>query len=176
MQQWIGWFVIALCGLAYAQNEDVDANQRILGALRTFNRMQVEYRLFGKGFACHLEQLGPPPKGATSSPQAAGLIDEELASGKFAGYQIQLSCTPDDYQVIAVPASDGAGVVWCVDKSAVLRTADTADKCIADGKVPPRPKRSTPDQFSKTAPGVARETQARGYWVDPSNGPVGRKR
>jgi hypothetical protein len=111
MQRWIGWFVIAVCGVAYAQNGDADANQRILCTLRTFNRVQVEYGLYGKGFACRLEQLGPPLNGAKPSAQAAGLIDEELASGKFAGYQIQLNCTPDDYQVILVPPSDSAGAV-----------------------------------------------------------------
>jgi hypothetical protein len=170
MRRWIAWFVIAVCGVAYAQKEDVDANQSILHALRTFNMAQVLYQTHSKGFACRLEQLGPPENGAKPSPQAAGLIDKELASGNFAGYQIRLSCTSDDYQVIAVPATDRVGAVWCVDKSFVLRTADTADTCIAEGKVPPRPKRATPDQFSKTAPDVAQETQARGYWVDSSSG------
>jgi len=170
MQRWIGWIVIAVCGVAYAQKVGDDANERILRALRTFNKAQALYQRYGKGFACRLEQLGPPQKGSEPSAQAAGLIDEELASGKFAGYQIQLNCTPDDYQVIAVPASDGVRAVWCVDKSAVLRTAETAGTCIANGKVPPRRKRAMPDQFSKTAPGVAYETQARGYWVDPSTG------
>lgn len=170
MQRWLALFVIAASGVAYAQKSDGDGNQRVLRALRTFNKAQVRYRVYGKGFACQLEQLGPPQNGAKPSPQAAGLIDEELASGKFAGYNIRLNCTRDDYQVIAVPTSDRVGTVWCVDKSTVLRTADTADKCIAEGKVPPRAKRATPDQFSKTAPSVAQDTQARGYWVDPSNG------
>lgn len=170
MQRWIGWLVIAVCGVAYAQEASGDANQRILRALRTFNKAQVLYQIYGKGFACQLEQLGPPRNSAKPSAQAAGLIDGELASGQFAGYRIRLTCTPGDYQVIAVPASEGAGAVWCVDKSAVLRTAGSADTCISEGKVPPRPKRTTPDQFSKTAPGVAQETQARGYWVDPSDG------
>ena len=170
MRRWIGCSVIAICGVACAQNRDVDANQKILRALRTCNRVQIEYRLYGKGFACRLEQLGPPQLGAQPSAQAAGLIDEELASGRFAGYQIQLSCTLDDYQVIAAPASDGAGAVWCVDKSAVLRTAETAESCITEGKVPPRSKRAMPDQFSKTAPGVAQATRTEGYWVDPSTG------
>ena len=170
MQRCIACFVLALCCVAYAQKEDVDSSDRVLRALRTFNKAQVRYRAFGNGFACRLEQLGPPPKGAMPSPQAAGLIDEELASGEFAGYHIRLSCTPDDFRVTAIPAADRVGAVWCVDKSAVLRTADSADKCIADGRVPPRTKRLTPDQFSKTAPSVAQETQARGYWVDASNG------
>jgi Protein of unknown function (DUF1566) len=80
-----------------------------------------------------------------------------------------LTCTPGDYQVIAVP-TDAPGAVWCVDKSKVLRTADTAETCIAEGRVPPRPMRATPDQFSKTAPAVAHETQVRGYWIDPADG------
>lgn len=170
MQRWIGWFVIAVCGVAYAQEASDDANPRILRALRTFNKAQVLYQIYGKGFACRLEQLGPPRNSAKPSAQAAGLIDEELASGQFAGYRIRWNCTPGDYQVTAVPASEDVGAVWCVDKSAVLRTAESADTCISEGKVPPRPKRATPDQFSKTAPSVGQETQARGYWVDPSNG------
>lgn len=170
MQRWIACFVIALCGVAYAQEADSNVNPKILHALRTFNKAQVLYRVYGKGFACRLDQLGPPQNGAKPSPQAAGLIDEELASGNFSGYDIRLKCTPDDYQVIAIPASARVGAVWCVDKSMVLRTADTADRCIAEGRVPPRAKRETPDQFSKTAASVAHETQARGYWVDPFNG------
>lgn len=169
MRWCIAWVVFALCEVAYAQKEDLNSSDRVLRALRVFNKAQVLYRVYGKGFACRLEQLGPPPKGAMPSPQAAGLIDEELASGEFAGYSIRLNCTPDDYQVTAIPASKRVGAVWCVDKSAVLRTADTAETCIAEGKVPPRAKRLTPDQFSKTGPSVAQETQAQGYWVDASN-------
>jgi hypothetical protein len=52
----------------------------------------------------------------------------------------------------------------------VLRTSNSVDSCITQGKVPLRPKRAGPDQFSKTAPDVGQETQARGYWVDSSNG------
>lgn len=167
MQRWIGWFVIALCGVAYAQEASDDANQKILRALRTFNKAQVLYGIYGKGFACRLEQLGPPQSGATPSPQAAGLIDEELASGKFAGYQIQLNCTPDDYQVIAVPASDGAGAVWCVDKSAVLRTAETAGTCIAEGKVPPRRRNRDQTARSRLNPLVPNATAT----LDPSRPP-----
>jgi len=170
MQQWLAWLVIAACGVACAQEGDVDANEKILRALRAFNKAQVLYRSFGGGYACRLEQLGPPQKGTGPSPQAADLIDQELASGEFAGYLIRLSCTPGDYKVIAVPDSDGSGAVWCVDKSMVLRTADTADTCISEGKVPPRRMRTTPDHFSKTDPSVAQETQARGYWIDSSDG------
>jgi len=146
-----------------------DDNQRILRALRSFNKAEALYQIYGKGFACGLEQLGPPPNGAKPSAQAAGVINQELASGEFAAYHIRLNCTPGDYQVIAIPTSESAGAVWCVDKSAVLRTSGSADTCISEGKVPPRSKRATPDQFSKTNPGVAQETQARGYWVDPSD-------
>jgi len=170
MQRWMGWFVVAACGIAYAQETNADANQKLLRALRTFNKAEALYQIYGNGFACRLEQLGPPRNGAEPSAQAAGLVNEELASGQFAGYQIRLDCTPGDYQVTAVPASEGMGPVWCVDKSAVLRTADSADTCIHEGKVPPPGKRATPDQFSKTAPSLAEESQARGYWVDPSDG------
>ena len=103
MQRCIAWVVVAACGVTYAQRQYVDANEQVLRALRTFNKAQVLYQRYGKGFACRLEQLGPPRNGAKRSAEAAGLIDEKLASGKFAGYDIRLNCTPDDFQVTAVP-------------------------------------------------------------------------
>ncbi len=169
MQRWIRWFVIAVCGVAHSQDPGGDANQKILRALRSFNKAQVLYQIYGNDFACRLDQLGPPRNGAKPSAQAAGFVDKELASGQFAGYEIRLDCTPGDFQVIAVPLYGSAGPVWCVDKSGVLRTADSANLCISEGKAPPRPQQATPDQFSKTAPNVAQETQARGYWVDLSD-------
>src|SRR3569833_1672459 len=113
MPRCIAWLVFALCGAAHAQQEGVDANNQILRALRTFNKAQVLYLIYGQGFACRLEQLGPSRNGAKASSQAAGLIDEELASGEFAGYNIRLKCTPNDFQVTAVPSGDRGGAVWC---------------------------------------------------------------
>jgi hypothetical protein len=170
MRRWIGWLVIAMCGVARSQSTDIDSSQEILGALRDINKAQVLYQVYGGSFACRLEQLGPPGTGIKPSAQAAGLIGEELASGRFAGYQLILACTPDDYQVTAVPVSGAAKAIWCVDKSMVLRTSTSFDSCIAQGKVPLPAKRTGPDQFSKTAPEVGQETQARGYWVDSSSG------
>lgn len=170
MRRWIGWLVIAVCGVARSQGTDVDSSQTILRALRNLNKAQVLYQIYGGGFACQLKQLGPPRNGAKPSAQAAGLISEELASGQFAGYKLSLDCTPDDYRVIAVPVSEDAGAIWCVDKSMVLRTSRSVDSCISQGKVSIRPKRAGPDQFPKTAPGAGQETQARGYWVDSSDG------
>ena len=170
MGRWIGWFVIALCGMAHSQNTDDDSSQKILRALRNLNKAQVLYQIYGGGFACRLEQLGPPRNGAKSSAQAAGLISEELASGQFAGYELSVNCTPDDYQVTAVPVAGAAGAVWCVDKSMVLRTSNSVDSCLTEGTVPLRPKRAGSDQFSKTAPDEGQETQARGYWVNSWDG------
>lgn len=170
MQRWGGWLAIAICGVAYGQSVNEDASARISRALRSFNKAEVLYQVYGAGLACRLDQLGPPRNGAKRSAQAAGLIDEELASGSFAGYQIQLTCTPGDYQVTAVPVTPGLGPVWCVDKGAVLRTGVSADTCIREGRVPPRSKRTALDQFSKTDPSLAQDTQARGYWIDPSDG------
>lgn len=170
MGRLLAWLVIATCVVAHSQDKVDDHNQSILRALRTLNKAQVLYGIYGKGIACRLEQLGPPRYGEKPSAQAAGLIDEELASGQFAGYQIRLNCTPDDYQVTAVPMSGDGGAVWCVDRSMVLRSADSADSCISNGKVPQLPRQTTRDQFSKTAPSVVLDPQARGYWVDPSDG------
>ncbi len=125
-------FVLAVCSLAFAV-DDV----KVLGALRTLNAAEVTYQTtYGKGFACQLDQLGPAKKGTKSSARAAGLISADLASGKYAGYDINLKCVPDDFQAIAVPSAGGSGPVYCIDKSAVVRTADSAQKCSREGTLP----------------------------------------
>ena len=43
MRQWIGYFVIAACGVAHSQTDD-DSSQQIGRALRNFNKAQVFYQ------------------------------------------------------------------------------------------------------------------------------------
>ncbi|HEV2215297.1 MAG TPA: prepilin-type N-terminal cleavage/methylation domain-containing protein, partial [Terracidiphilus sp.] len=46
------------------------------------------------GFACSLQSLGGDPKAGPSTPEAAGLISGELATGAKSGYIFQISnCT-----------------------------------------------------------------------------------
>jgi hypothetical protein len=66
----IAWFVLAACGVTYAQMQDVDANEKVVRAVRTFNKAQVLYQLYGKEFPCRLEQLGKPRNGAKPSAEA----------------------------------------------------------------------------------------------------------
>lgn len=124
--------VLAVCSLAVAAND-----AKVLGALRTLNAAEVTYQTtYGKGFACQLEQLGPARKGVKPSARAAGLISGHLASGRYAGYDVQLKCVAGDFQAIAIPSAGGSGPVYCIDKSAVVRTADSAEKCIREGTLP----------------------------------------
>ncbi len=109
-----------------------------VGALRTLNTAQVQYMttyMKLKGYACSLEQLGPPKEGSKPSQRAAGLVSAKLASGVIEGYRIELKCVANDYQAFAAP-TEQSGRVFCIDKSAVVRTSDSADTCIKEGTVP----------------------------------------
>lgn len=132
--------LVASLMLALGAAESSDAS-RIVGALRTLNTAETTYRgqHLKEGFACRLAQLGPAKSGVAAG---AGLINAELASGSYAGYAIKLQCVPDDYQAIAIPKS-GTGDVFCIDKSALVRTSAAAATCIREG-VAPRTGAATP--------------------------------
>jgi hypothetical protein len=136
-------FVTMLLPMGAAQNPGMPSKEdRAIGALRTINTAQVQYWTkygLSKDFACNLEQLGPPADGQKRSRAAAGLINEKLASGVLEGYRLELKCGDDDYQAFAVP-TEQSRAAFCIDKSAVVRTSDSADTCIKDGVIPKRPK------------------------------------
>lgn len=69
------------------------------------------------GFACSLQSLGGDPKAGPSTPEAAGLISGELATGAKSGYIFQIAnCTKvnlnnaeriTSYTATAVPETTG---------------------------------------------------------------------
>jgi prepilin-type N-terminal cleavage/methylation domain-containing protein len=78
-------------------------------ALKTINTAQVQYFSTYQRFAQTLQELGPPPGGGSRGPQAAGLIDEKLATGIHQGYAFTMVGTPAGYSVTADPQSEATG-------------------------------------------------------------------
>jgi type IV pilus assembly protein PilA len=76
-------------------------------AVKTLHTAQVQYySQYGK-YASSLTELGPPASGA-DSPSAAGLINNDLASGEKSGYKFTMTGTPGGYLVNAAPIAFGS--------------------------------------------------------------------
>ena len=72
-------------------------------ALNTIQTAQIQYFSTYGRYAQSLVELGPPVGRATSSPTAAGLIPEDLATGIKSGYVFTMVGTPGGYTVNADP-------------------------------------------------------------------------
>jgi type IV pilus assembly protein PilA len=70
--------------------------------IQTIHTAQAQYQAQYSRFAPSLVELGPPQSG-DSGPQAADLVDSDLAAGEASGYRFTVSGTPAGYAVIAVP-------------------------------------------------------------------------
>ena len=70
--------------------------------IQTIHTAQTQYQSqFGK-FAASLTELGPPQNGQ-AGPQAADLIDNNLASGEKSGYKYVVTGNQGGYTISAVP-------------------------------------------------------------------------
>jgi type IV pilus assembly protein PilA len=59
-----------------------------LMSLRLLNTAEITYAsMYDGGYSANLASLGPPTNGQTTNAQAAGFIDEVLASGTGSGYR-----------------------------------------------------------------------------------------
>jgi type IV pilus assembly protein PilA len=77
-------------------------------AVQTVRDMQVQYQSQYGRFAKSLAQLGPSPGGGTAStPDAAGLIGSDLASGVKGGYNFAVTGDGSVYAVTATPVTYG---------------------------------------------------------------------
>lgn len=75
-------------------------------AISTIHTAETQYySTFGR-YATTLLELGPPASGS-SGPQAADLIDRDLASGEKGGYKFVLTPTPTGYTLNVAPVSFG---------------------------------------------------------------------
>lgn len=75
-------------------------------AITTIHTAQVQYYSNYNRFATSLQELGPPASGA-AGPNAADLIERDLASGDKGGYKFTLTATPTGYAISAVPDQYG---------------------------------------------------------------------
>ena len=78
-------------------------------ALSTINTAQVQYFSTYGRFAQTLQELGPPPGGGSKGPAAAGLIQDNLATGLHSGYTFTMVGMPSGYSVNADPQSESTG-------------------------------------------------------------------
>jgi hypothetical protein len=116
-----------------AENSEIEAQEAAaIAALRKIAEAILTYRrAFGR-MPEALAQLGPPPKGGVS-PDAAGLLDAELAAGSKGGYvfrSVILSpseeATEPRFNLAATPAqySKTGRRSFFLDASGVLRGGD----------------------------------------------------
>jgi type II secretory pathway pseudopilin PulG len=108
--------IIAAIAIPNLLRSRIAANQAsALGCLRTLNTAAITYATtYNKGYPARISALGPPPGGAAPDADAAGLIDEVLASGTRSGYLFTYSAEEKDavgrlnaYTIHADPLTPG---------------------------------------------------------------------
>jgi type IV pilus assembly protein PilA len=72
--------------------------------LQTIHTTQTQYQSQYGRFATSLTELGPPQSGQPG-PQAADLIDNNLASGEKSGYKYVVTGNQSGYVISAVPVA-----------------------------------------------------------------------
>jgi len=106
-----------------------------ISSLRDLNQMEGQYSSDypQHGFACSLTALGGKTGSAAPGPEAAQLINEDLASGSKAGYTFTITnCSKNtinnidqynSYEITAVPNSVGhsGDRGFCTDENAQIR-------------------------------------------------------
>lgn len=114
----------------------VEMNQQIMLAhetaavqeIRTVHTAEAQYYAqFGK-YADNLAALGPHGKHAMG-PEAAGIIPENLASGKKSGYLFEIASTAEGYAVTSTPEKFGKSGrrSFFSDQTLVVRTSWTTE-------------------------------------------------
>jgi type IV pilus assembly protein PilA len=80
----------------------------VVREMHTIGQCQTQYQSqFGK-YAATLAELGPPVKGGAEGPQAANLIQANLASGEKNGYLFMLTTNAGGFTVVASPKVFGS--------------------------------------------------------------------
>jgi type II secretory pathway pseudopilin PulG len=84
----IPFLIIAAIAIPNLLRARIAANQAsAVGSLRTLNTAAITYATtYNKGYPASITALGPPLGTAVPDADAAGLIDERLASGTKSGY------------------------------------------------------------------------------------------
>src|SRR5690242_17485459 len=126
-----------------AQERRMSNASLAVGSVRSINTAQKYYAEHhpGRGYACALTTLGPPPSGQKESSDHAGLLAADLTNAESkAGYRFSLQC-PDKsdpqrtYRVEAVPVA-GKGKAVCSDQTGVIKVSEDGDagRCRASGR------------------------------------------
>jgi type IV pilus assembly protein PilA len=96
--------------------------------IKTIHAAEAQYYAQFGTYGPNLAALGPPAAGKMG-PEAAGLIPQNLASGKKSGYTFEVGATPDGYAVFVVPqkfGSSGRRSLYS-DQTLVIRNSWTGD-------------------------------------------------
>ncbi len=128
----IPFLIIAAIAIPNLLRARISANSASsVASLRTINTAAVTYSsTYDRGFPASLAALGPPANGRSPDANAAGLIDEILASGKKSGYAFTYTVTSTGpkggivgYAVHADPVVPGSTGTkhYFTDQSAVIR-------------------------------------------------------
>ncbi len=117
-------------------------------SLRDLTKAQADYAKAYGGYSSSLGELGPSPEGSEPGPSAAGLITDELASGRHYGYRFEYKPGPKDekgritgYAICAYPAQRywirGEPPNFSADHTGVVRYS-LEDRCPGptDAEVP----------------------------------------
>ena len=105
-----------------------------INSLRTLNSMEGQYNSTypTHGFACSLAELGGKAGSGAPGPEAAQLINEDLAGGSKSGYSFKITCGDkntinnqdqyNSYSISAVPNSVGhtGNRGFCTDQDAQI--------------------------------------------------------
>jgi len=150
--------VIAAIAVPHLRRARITANEAAaVHNLRLLQDAENTYSITypDRGYSCSLNELGPAPAGEKVSQQAAGLIDEALASGKRNGYSYRLndcdaSSPGGTYTVEAAPqVQNSTGVLFfCANQSGTMHyiSIQWSNSCMPRG-VPLDEKAVAPSDF-----------------------------
>ena len=128
-------FVVSVFSLAIAipaleRSKRAAEGISAVASLRALEQAEIMYETTypDRGFACQLSQLGGNAQAGAPTPDAAQLIQDDLASGKKSGYTFAISkCTgaaagkgsqpATEFQVTAVPDDPSHSRGFCEDQS-----------------------------------------------------------
>lgn len=127
--------ILATLAIPKLMNVMRNANETsAINSLRTLNSMEGQYNSTypTHGFACSVASLGGKTGSGSPSPEAAQLINEDLASGTKSGYTFAITCGAkntinnqdqyNSYTITAVPNSIGhsGNRGFCTDENAQI--------------------------------------------------------
>jgi type II secretory pathway pseudopilin PulG len=127
----IPFLIIAAIAIPNLLRARIAANQAsAVGSLRTLNVAAITYNsTYNQGYPPGIAALGPPAGSATPDANAAGLIDEVLATGTKSGYVFTYSAGERDaqgrvqsYAIHADPITSSTGTNhYFTDQTGVIR-------------------------------------------------------